>query len=106
MPGRTRGAAAAEVFKGDCLPAFRVEYLPAGAIPHCIDFILASEAIKAEGTTLLFTEKVALPGGPGYASDHWRPRGGRAGWMRKSGAAASLHAASSVGGSFLLRITN
>jgi hypothetical protein len=50
------------VFKSDCRPTFRVEYLPAGAIPHCIDFILASEAIKAEGTTLLFTEKV-LPGG-------------------------------------------
>lgn len=58
------------VFKGDCLPAFHAEYLPAGAIPRCIDFILASEAIEAEGTTLLFTEKVALPGGPGYASDH------------------------------------
>ena len=68
--GFVRDTGLCDVFKGDCPPTFRAEYLPAGATPHCIDFILASEPVKAEAATLLFTEKVALPGGPGYASDH------------------------------------
>jgi len=38
--------------------------------PHCIDFILTSEGVKAEAATVLFAGKVPLPGGPGYVSDH------------------------------------
>jgi endonuclease/exonuclease/phosphatase family metal-dependent hydrolase len=57
-------------FEGRCPPTFRAEYLPAGKEPHCIDFILTATGIKAESAGVLFAGKVALPGGPGYASDH------------------------------------
>jgi endonuclease/exonuclease/phosphatase family metal-dependent hydrolase len=60
----------ADAFEGKCPPTFRAEYLPAGKMPHCIDFILTAAGVKAESVGLLLTGKVALPGGPGYASDH------------------------------------
>ena len=60
----------ADAFEGRCPPTFRAEYLPAGKEPHCIDFILTATGIKAESAGVLFAGKVALLGGPGYASDH------------------------------------
>ncbi|HEY2579275.1 MAG TPA: endonuclease/exonuclease/phosphatase family protein [Streptosporangiaceae bacterium] len=65
-----KGAGLADAFEGDCPATFHAEYLPAGEMPHCIDFILTMEGAKAEAATMLFTGKVALPGGPGYVSDH------------------------------------
>ena len=60
----------ADAFDGKCPPTFRAEYLPAGEVPHCIDFILTATGVKAEAAGVLLADKVALPGGPGYASDH------------------------------------
>jgi endonuclease/exonuclease/phosphatase (EEP) superfamily protein YafD len=60
----------ADAFEGNCPPTFRAEYLPAGKEPHCIDFILTATGVKAESVGLLLTDKVELPSGPGYASDH------------------------------------
>ena len=60
----------ADAFEGRCPATFRAEYLPAGATPHCIDFILTSAGVKAESATTLFVGKAPLPGGPGYLSDH------------------------------------
>jgi endonuclease/exonuclease/phosphatase family metal-dependent hydrolase len=60
----------ADAFEGKCPPTFRAEYLPEGNVPHCIDFILTTSGIRAESAGLLLTGQVALPGGPGYASDH------------------------------------
>jgi len=39
---------------------------PAGATPHCIDFILTAAEVKAESTALVFAGKEPL----GYLSDH------------------------------------
>ncbi len=60
----------ADAFEGKCPPTFRAEYLPAGEAPHCIDFILTTTGVTAESAGLLLAGQVALPGGPGYASDH------------------------------------
>ena len=60
----------ADAFGGNCPPTFRAEYLPAGKAPHCIDFILTATGVKAESAGLLFAGQAALPGGPGYVSDH------------------------------------
>ena len=60
----------ADAFEGKCPPTFRAEYLPAGKEPHCIDFILTATGVKAESVGLLLADKVELPAGPGYASDH------------------------------------
>jgi len=56
----------ADAFGGACPPTFRAEYLPAGATPHCIDFILTAGEVKVESTALVFAEKESL----GYVSDH------------------------------------
>jgi endonuclease/exonuclease/phosphatase (EEP) superfamily protein YafD len=64
------GTGLADAFEGSCPATFRAEYLPAGETPHCIDFILVSEAVKAESATVVFAGKEPLPGGPGYVSDH------------------------------------
>ena len=56
----------ADAFGGVCPATFRAEYLPAGATPHCIDFILTAGEVKAESTGLVFAEKEPL----GYVSDH------------------------------------
>jgi sphingomyelin phosphodiesterase 2 len=64
------GAGLADAFEGTCPATFRAEYLPAGGVGRCIDFILTPAGVKAEATGLLLVDQVELPGGPGYASDH------------------------------------
>ena len=64
------GTGLTDAFEGGCPATFRAEYLPAGETPHCIDFILATNGVKAEAATVMFTGKAPLPGGPGYVSDH------------------------------------
>jgi endonuclease/exonuclease/phosphatase family metal-dependent hydrolase len=66
----TAAAGLADAFEGNCPATFRAEYLPAGATPHCIDFILAGGGVKAEAAAVLLDETVPLPGGPGHVSDH------------------------------------
>jgi hypothetical protein len=63
-------AGLADAFDGSCPATFRAEYLPAGDVAHCIDFILTPPGVKAEATRMLLADRVDLPGGPGYASDH------------------------------------
>ena len=63
-------AGLADAFGGGCPATFRAEYLPAGAAPHCIDFILTGGGVKAEAAAVVFAEMEPLPGGPGYVSDH------------------------------------
>jgi hypothetical protein len=64
------GTGLADAFEGSCPATFRAEYLPAGETPHCIDFILTGDGVKAEGGTVLFVGKEPMPGGPRYVSDH------------------------------------
>jgi hypothetical protein len=59
-----------DAFEGSCPATFRAEYLPAGEVPHCIDFILTAGEIKAEDTEVLFSGRQVLRGGTGYVSDH------------------------------------
>lgn len=59
-----------DAFGGGCPATFRAEYLPANAAPHCIDFILTGDGVAAEAAEVMFARKKALPGGPGYVSDH------------------------------------
>ena len=69
--GFTADTGLADAFEGRCPPTFRAEYLPAGKEPHCIDFILTSEGVKAEDATVVLAGKVPLGGaGLGYVSDH------------------------------------
>ena len=61
----------ADAFEGRCPATFRAEYLPAGKAPHCIDFILTTDEVKAEAATVVFAEKEPMGrGGMGYVSDH------------------------------------
>jgi sphingomyelin phosphodiesterase 2 len=55
----------ADAFEGECPATFRAEYLPAGATPHCIDFILTAGEVTVESTALMFAEEPL-----GYVSDH------------------------------------
>lgn len=64
------GTGLTDAFEGSCPATFRAEYLPAGATPHCIDFILITDGVKAESAGVVFAGKEPLPGGPGYVSDH------------------------------------
>lgn len=59
-----------DTFNAQCPPTFHPEYLPRGSTPHCIDFILTTESIQVDSTSLLFTEKRTLSTGPTYLSDH------------------------------------
>ncbi|TDO45812.1 endonuclease/exonuclease/phosphatase family metal-dependent hydrolase [Kribbella sp. VKM Ac-2527] len=59
-----------DAFNGNCPPTFHTEYLAPGTKPHCIDFILVTEAIEVDDTDLLLTDKRPLPTGPAYLSDH------------------------------------
>jgi sphingomyelin phosphodiesterase 2 len=68
--GFVTGNGLADAFEGSCPATFRAEYLPAGETPHCIDFILTADGVKAEAAGVVFTGKEPLPGGPGYVSDH------------------------------------
>jgi Endonuclease/Exonuclease/phosphatase family len=63
-------AGLADAFEGGCPATFRAEYLPAGARPHCIDFILTGDGIKAAVAGTVFEGKEALTGGSDYVSDH------------------------------------
>jgi endonuclease/exonuclease/phosphatase (EEP) superfamily protein YafD len=65
-----RDTGLSDAFGGTCPPTFRAEYLPAGATPHCIDFILTTGGVKVVATKLLFAGQEPLRGGPGYVSDH------------------------------------
>jgi endonuclease/exonuclease/phosphatase family metal-dependent hydrolase len=64
------GTALDDAFEGSCPATFRAEYLPAGAMSHCIDFILTTGEIKAQDTQVLFTGRQDLRSGTGYVSDH------------------------------------
>jgi sphingomyelin phosphodiesterase 2 len=66
----TDGAGLADAFGDGCPATFRAEYLPAGETPHCIDFILTTDGVKSEAAAVLFAGPRALPGSPGYVSDH------------------------------------
>ena len=50
-------AGLAGAFEGKCPPKFRAEYLPAGKVPHCIDFILTATGVKAESAGLLLAAR-------------------------------------------------
>ncbi len=59
-----------DAFGGTCPPTYRAEYLPAGAVAYCVDFILTSPGVRTGSRGLLFTDRhPALPA-PGYLSDH------------------------------------
>jgi hypothetical protein len=47
----------ADAFGGGCPATFRAEYLPAGATPHCIDFILTAGEVTVESAALVFAER-------------------------------------------------
>jgi endonuclease/exonuclease/phosphatase family metal-dependent hydrolase len=64
------GTALNDAFEGSCPATFRAEFLPAGKMPHCIDFILTAGEIKAQDTEVLFTGRQVLRSGTGYVSDH------------------------------------
>ncbi len=68
--GFVADAELADAFEGGCPATFRPEYLPAGARPHCIDFILTGDGIKVEAARTVFAGKEPLPGGSDYVSDH------------------------------------
>jgi sphingomyelin phosphodiesterase 2 len=59
-----------DAFEGSCPPTFRIEYLPVGTTPRCIDFILTAGEVKARSAEVLFTGKQVLRRGTGYISDH------------------------------------
>ena len=67
----TAATGLADAFAGACPPTFRAEYLPAGAAPHCIDFILTAGEVKVESVAPALAEKEPL----GYVSDHIGLRG-------------------------------
>lgn len=60
-----------DAFGDTCPPTFHQAYLNPARSPHCIDFVLLSgPTITVESAALTFTDKVALPAGPAYATDH------------------------------------
>ncbi|HET6744134.1 MAG TPA: endonuclease/exonuclease/phosphatase family protein [Kribbella sp.] len=60
-----------DAFGDTCPPTFHQAYLNPDQSPHCIDFLLlASPTITVDSATLTFTDQVALPNGPAYATDH------------------------------------
>ncbi|WP_237771341.1 endonuclease/exonuclease/phosphatase family protein [Kribbella sp. ALI-6-A] len=58
-----------DAFAGHCPPTFHSEYLEAGKTAHCIDFMLL-RGLEPTSAEQIFTDKVDLPGGPTYLSDH------------------------------------
>lgn len=68
--GFVTGARLTDAFESSCPATFRAEYLPARQSPHCIDFILTGDGVEADSATVVFADKEALSGGPGYLSDH------------------------------------
>lgn len=65
-----QGTGLADAFEGGCPATFRAEYLPPGKTSCCIDFILTTAGVRTRAATVLFTDDVPLPGGPGSVSDH------------------------------------
>ena len=70
LGGFVGGTGLADAFEGNCPATFRAEYLPAGATPRCIDFILTADGVKAEAATVVFAAMEPLPSGSAYVSDH------------------------------------
>jgi sphingomyelin phosphodiesterase 2 len=66
----TRDTGLEDAFEGTCPPTFHAEYLPAGAVARCIDFILTAGEVKAECAEVFFTGKHMLRGKAGHVSDH------------------------------------
>ena len=64
------GTALTDAFQGRCPATFHAEYLGPGKSPQCIDFLLVSPPVTVEATQLLFADKVGLPNGPSFVSDH------------------------------------
>ncbi|GAB2592927.1 endonuclease/exonuclease/phosphatase family protein [Kribbella endophytica] len=64
-----------DAFNGECPPTFHTDYLGAGKSPHCIDFIL-TRGLEVESAEQILADKVNLPGGPAYVSDHVGLRAG------------------------------
>ena len=60
-----------DAFDGTCPPTFRAEYLPPGARPRCIDFILAGGEVKASSAEVLFTGQEVLRGDLGTSRITW-----------------------------------
>jgi len=60
----------ADAFDGRCPPTFHAAYLSPGRSQQRIDFILVPDSVAVEGSDELFTDKVSLPSGPDYISDH------------------------------------
>jgi endonuclease/exonuclease/phosphatase family metal-dependent hydrolase len=58
-------AGLADAFGGACPPTFRAGFLRPGAEPHCIDFILRSDAVQVNDHGLLFAADNSGP-----VSDH------------------------------------
>jgi endonuclease/exonuclease/phosphatase family metal-dependent hydrolase len=54
---------------GESPPTFHAEYLGPGKSPHCIDFILL-RGLEVQSAEQILTDKVNLPSGPAYVSDH------------------------------------
>ncbi len=60
-----------DAYGDDCPPTFHAAYLEPEQPSHCIDFLLLSDpSIRAEAAELTFTDKLPMPGGAAYASDH------------------------------------
>ena len=59
-----------DAFGGTCPPTYRPEYLKAGAIAYCVDFILTSPGLRPQSRGLLLRDKHPAVPAPGYLSDH------------------------------------
>jgi sphingomyelin phosphodiesterase 2 len=59
-----------DAFGGTCPPTYRAEYLTAGAIAYCVDFILTSPGVRTQSRGLLLRDKHPAVPAPGYLSDH------------------------------------
>jgi sphingomyelin phosphodiesterase 2 len=59
-----------DAFGGTCPPTYRAEYLAAGAIAYCVDFILTSPGVQPQSRGLLLRDKHPAAPAPGYLSDH------------------------------------
>jgi sphingomyelin phosphodiesterase 2 len=64
------GSGLSDAFAGKCPPTFRIEYLPPGRTPHCIDFILVSDEAHVSDPKVILDDARDLPGGVCYLSDH------------------------------------
>ena len=56
-----------DAFEGSCPPTFRAEYLPAGEMPHCLDFILTAGGVKAESAAVVFAGRGNAARRPGLS---------------------------------------